>query len=157
MRDRANDTVPEVIPEPAPEAISELSARVRAAVAHLYSRFRSERAHGEIGDAAIFALTQLLKAGPLSLSELSDRAHVTPGSMSQTVNRLTAGGLAVRGSDPHDGRRVLFSLTAEGDRLAREVRAQRVGWLNGRLAELTDDERAVLSRAAEVLERIADS
>lgn len=157
MGDRANDTAPEPAPESATEAISDLSARVRAAVAHLYSRFRSERAHGEIGDAAIFALTQLLKAGPLSLSELSDRAHVTPGSMSQTVNRLTAGGLAVRGRDPSDGRRVLFSLTAEGDRLTSEVRAQREGWLNGRLAELTDDERAVLSRAAEVLERIADS
>lgn len=143
--------------EPSTPAIPELSARVRAAVAHLYSRFRSERTHGEIGDAAIFALTQLLKAGPLSLSELSERAHVTPGSMSQTVNRLTAGGLAVRGRDPQDGRRVLFSLTAEGDRLASEVRAQRAGWLNARLAELTDDERAVLARAAEVLERIADS
>lgn len=146
-------------PEPTgPElSVPELSAQVRTAVARLYSRFRSERAEGEVGDAALSVLIQLLKAGPLSLGELSEHAHVTPGSMSQTVNRLTAGGLAVRGRDPHDGRRVLFSLTDEGARLATQVRAQRIGWLNTRLAALPDPDRAVLARAAEVLQAIADS
>lgn len=137
--------------------IPELSAQVRTAVARLYSRFRSERADGEVGDAALSVLIQLLKAGPLSLGELSERAHVTPGSMSQTVNRLTAGGLAVRGRDPQDGRRVLFSLTDEGAQLATQVRAQRIGWLNTRLAALPESDRAVLARAAEVLQAIADS
>lgn len=140
-----------------PLPIPELSARVRTAVARLYSRFRSERTPGEVGDAALAVLIQLLKAGPLSLGELSDRARVTPGSMSQTVNRLAAGGLLVRGRDPRDGRRVLFSLTDAGERQASEARAQRVGWLNARLAELPQADRAVLARAAEVLEAIADS
>ena len=137
--------------------IPELSAQVRTAVARLYSRFRSERADGEVGDAALSVLIQLLKAGPLSLGELSESAHVTPGSMSQTVNRLTAGSLAVRGRDPQDGRRVLFSLTDEGAQLATQVRAQRIGWLNTRLAALPESDRAVLARAAEVLQAIADS
>ena len=137
--------------------VPELSARVRTAVTRLYSRFRSERSDGEVGDAALAVLIQLVKVGPLSLGELSERARVTPGSMSQTVNRLARGGLVVRGRDPHDGRRVLFSLTDEGARLATEARAQRVGWLNARLAELPAADRAVLARAAEVLEAIADS
>ena len=63
----------------------------------------------------------------------------------------------MRGRDPHDGRRVLFSLTDEGARLATQVRAQRIGWLNTRLAALPDPDRAVLARAAEVLQAIADS
>lgn len=137
--------------------VPELSAQVRTAVARLYSRFRSERADGEVGDAALAVLNQLLKAGPLSLGELSERARVTPGSMSQTVNRLTTGGLAVRGRDPQDGRRVLFSLTDEGARLATQARDQRVGWLNARLAALPEADRVVLARAAEVLQAIADS
>jgi predicted ArsR family transcriptional regulator len=53
----------------------------------------------------MFVLTLLRKHGPLTLPDLSDRARVTPGSMSQTVNRLTADGHVTRSRDPHDRRR----------------------------------------------------
>jgi DNA-binding MarR family transcriptional regulator len=62
---------------------------------------------------------------PQTLTELSEHDRVSPASMSQTVNRLTSAGYAVRTRDPSDGRKVLFSATAEGDELAGAARAQR--------------------------------
>jgi DNA-binding MarR family transcriptional regulator len=139
------------------DATERLGAEVRSAVSRVYSRFRSERATGELGDAAVGVLAQLLKHGPSSLSELSERARVTPGSMSQTVNRLAAGGYLVRGRDLADGRRVLFTATPEGLATAAAARGRGRAWLNARLDELDVDDRAVLAHAARILAKIADS
>ena len=134
-----------------------LSADVRAAVGRVYSRFRSERTPGELGDAAVGVLHRLRKYGPQSLTALSDHARVTPGSMSQTVNRLTADGYAVRAADPADRRRVLFQPTAKGIAVSTASLAGSVSWLNAQVERLTDAERDLLGRAVTVLQKIADS
>ena len=136
---------------------SELNAELRTAVARLYRRFRSERQDGELGDAAVAVLVRLVRAGPQSLSALSEHEHVTPGSMSQTVNRLTAAGYAVRGKDPDDGRRVLFTVTPEGERLGTAIRERSLVWFDGELARFTDEQRRILHEAAVLLTTIADS
>ncbi|MFF3855709.1 MarR family winged helix-turn-helix transcriptional regulator [Micromonospora sp. NPDC002575] len=147
----------EPLPEPMPVPTPELNADLRAAVARLYSRFRSERAPGEIAEAAVFVLTLLRKHGPLTLTELSERARVTPGSMSQTVNRLTAEGYAVRRRDSSDGRRVLFVITDSGTAIADASRQHRESWLSARLDALTPAQRRVLAEASQILRDIADS
>jgi DNA-binding MarR family transcriptional regulator len=139
------------------EEDSTLSADVRIAVGRLYSRFRSERTPGELGDAAMGVLHRLRKYGPQSLTALSDHARVTPGSMSQTVNRLTTDGYAIRISDPADGRRVLFEPTAAGIQLSTEALARSMSWLDSQIEQLTEPERTVLRQAASLLRRIADS
>jgi DNA-binding MarR family transcriptional regulator len=102
-------------------------------------------------------LTHLHKHGPQTLTELSEHDRVSPASMSQTVNRLTSAGYAVRTRDPGDGRKVLFSATAAGDELASATRAQRNAWLDEQLRALSAEERAVIARAAALLSSIADS
>ncbi|MGH3169989.1 MAG: MarR family winged helix-turn-helix transcriptional regulator [Trebonia sp.] len=97
------------------------------------------------------------KHGPQTLTELSEHDRVSPASMSQTVNRLTSAGYAVRARDPGDGRKVLFSATAAGHELAYAARAQRTAWLDERLRALSAEDRAVIARAAALLSRIADS
>src|SRR5437588_12669789 len=84
---------------------TDLGGQVRSAVGRLYRRFRSERPEGGLGDAALEVLSRLHKHGPQTLTELSDHDRVSPASMSQTVNRLTSAGYAVRTSDPHDRRK----------------------------------------------------
>ena len=108
---------------------ADLGGQLRSAVGRLYRRFRSERPEGGLGDAALDVLTRLHKRGPQTLTELSEHDRVSPASMSQTVNRLTSAGYAVRTGDPDDRRKVLFSATAEGDELASATRAQRNAWL----------------------------
>jgi len=134
-----------------------LGGQVRSAVGRLYRRFRSERPEGSLGDAALEVLTYLHKHGPQTLTELSEQGRVSPASMSQTVNRLTSAGYAVRTRDLDDRRKVLFSTTAEGDELASATRAQRNAWLDQRLQAFSAEDRAVIARATALLASIADS
>jgi DNA-binding MarR family transcriptional regulator len=143
--------------QPAEVAAADLGGQVRSAVGRLYRRFRSERPEGGLGDAALAVLTRLHKHGPQTLTELSEHDRVSPASMSQTVNRLTSAGYAVRTRDPDDRRKVLFSATTEGDELASATRAQRNAWLDQRLQALSTEDRAVIARATALLSSIADS
>ena len=135
----------------------ELAEQLTQAVGRTYRRFRAERASGQLGDAAMAVLGHLDRYGSATLTELSEHERVTPGSMSQTVNRLAELGYIARGADPGDGRRVLFHVTEDGSRIAREARARRYAWFNDRLAERTDEERQALAIAASVLQEIANS
>ena len=141
---------------PSPE-VAELSSDVRSAVARLYRRLRSQLETGELGETALTVLTRLDDEGPQTLTELSQAFQVTPASMSQTVNRLTATGYAVRSPDPGDGRRVLLAATETGSQLARASRARRHAWLQERVAALGPDDRATLARAATLLSAMADA
>ncbi len=138
-------------------AESDLGAQVRSAIGRLYRRFRSERVDGSLGDTALAVLTRLHKLGPQTLTELSEYDHVAPASVSQTVNRLTTAGYAVRTRDPNDRRKVLFSATAEGTSLAADARTQRNAWLDAQLNALSADDRRAIARASALLGEIADS
>src|SRR5580692_5514153 len=123
---------------------ADLGGQVRSAIGRLYRRFRSERPEGGLGDTALAVLTRLHKHGPQTLTELSEHDRVSPASMSQTVNRLTSAGYAVRTRDPDDRRKVPFSAAAEGNELASAARAQRNAWLDQRLQALSAEDRAVM-------------
>lgn len=133
-----------------------LGAQVRSAVGRLYRRFRSERPEGGLGDTALEVLSRLQKRGHQTLTELSAYDHVTPASMSQSLNRLTSAGYAIRVPDPSDRRKVLFSATPDGAELARLARTQRDTWLDARLRELSSEEQDVIARACDLLAGIAD-
>ena len=126
-------------------------------MARLYRRLRSQLETGELGETALTVLTRLDDEGPQTLTELSHALQVTPASMSQTVNRLTAIGYAVRSPDPGDGRRVLLAVTEAGSELAQASRARRHAWLQERVAALGPDDRATLARAAALLTAMADA
>jgi DNA-binding MarR family transcriptional regulator len=138
-------------------SLGELGQELTRAISRIHRRFRSERGYGELGDSAMTVLTVLARTGPQTLKSLSEREHVTPGSMSQTVNRLTDAGYASRSVDPEDGRRVLFAATEHGSALALEAREHRHAWLRARLAERSVDDRRALDRAARIMLEIADS
>lgn len=134
-----------------------LGGQVRSTVGRLYRRFRSERPDGSLGDTALEVLTRLYKNGPQTLTQLSEHDHVAPASMSQTVNRLTATGYAVRTPDPNDRRKVLFSPTPEGAELAHAARIQRNAWLDAHLQALSPEDQDTIARACALLSNIADS
>jgi DNA-binding MarR family transcriptional regulator len=132
-----------------------LGAQVRSAVWRLYRRFRSERPEGSLGDTALEVLTRLHKHGPQTLTQLSQYDQVAPASMSQSVNRLTSSGYAVRTPDPNDRRKVLFSTTPEGAELAGAARNQRHAWLDAQLDALSPEDQDVIARACVLLSTIA--
>jgi DNA-binding MarR family transcriptional regulator len=135
----------------------DLGGQLRTMVWRLYRRFRSQRLEGSLGDTALDVLTRLYKNGPQTLTELSDYDHVAPGSMSQSVNRLTSAGYAIRTPDPKDHRKVLFSATPKGAELALAERNERHAWLDRRLRALSPEDQLVIARACALLGEIADS
>lgn len=77
--------------------------------------------------------------------------------MSQTVNRLTSAGYAVRTSVPGDRRKVLLDTTSDGAVLALAIRTQRNAWLDRQLRSLGPEDQATIARACDLLGIIADS
>jgi DNA-binding MarR family transcriptional regulator len=140
----------------APGELADLSGLVRSTMGKLYRRFRSERAEGTLGDTALEVLTYLEKNGPHTLTQLSEVGRVAPASMSQSVNRLTSAGYAIRIPDPSDRRKVLFSTTTEGAELAIATRIHRNAWLDLQIQALSLEDQSTIARACELLGGIAD-
>ncbi|WP_344668757.1 MarR family transcriptional regulator [Catenulispora yoronensis] len=98
---------------------------------------------------AAATLGSLQRRGPRRITELATAQGVTQPSMTQLLRRLEDAGLVGRVPDPTDGRVVLIELTEAGDRTLRNRWSTRLARLDTLLATLSDEERAVLERAAE--------
>lgn len=90
-----------------------------------------------------------------TLTELSQQAQVAPASMSQSVNRLTSAGYAIRSHDPNDGRKAMFSATSGGTEPALAARRQRNEWLDAQLQALSRGDQNTIARACVLLDTIA--
>jgi DNA-binding MarR family transcriptional regulator len=134
---------------------TQLAEALRDAITRLNRRVRQARPVGDLTGTQLSALTSLELAGALTPRELADVERVQPPTMTKIVAKLEARGLVQRTPHPTDGRQVILSSTG----LAREILGQydtvRDEWLAERLAELTPDERDVLTRAASLLIRLA--
>ena len=87
--------------------------------------------------------------------ELADAERISPPGMSAHLDRLEAAGLIVR-TRGADRRRVGLTLSPEGKRVLRAIRAQRNAWLAERLALLTNRERAAIEAAIAPLARLLE-
>jgi DNA-binding MarR family transcriptional regulator len=137
-------------PQPPP-----LAGRLRLAVVRLNRRLRAQRPDATVTLTQLSALSCLHKHGPMTPGELAARERVQPPSMTRVIAALEERGLASRAPHPTDGRQAIVTVTATGaDYLAAEA-AARERWLDHRLAELTVEERALLARAVELIDRMA--
>jgi DNA-binding MarR family transcriptional regulator len=132
-----------------------LASRLRLAVMRLARRMRAERAETSLSLTQLAALATLERHGPLTPGELAAQERVQPPSMTRVVASLHDAGLVSRRPHPTDGRQVLLEVAPSAVALLREDRRRREAWLARRLRELDDDDREVLRRAADVLDRLA--
>ncbi|XVV04377.1 MarR family winged helix-turn-helix transcriptional regulator [Actinosynnema sp. CA-248983] len=132
-----------------------LASRLRLAVVRLTRRLRAQRVNSAISLTQVSALSTLHKCGPLTPGELAAKEGVQPPSMTRVIAALEEYGFATRRPHPTDGRQAIVELTEAGLAYIDEEVSAREAWLDKRLAELTPDERAVLSRAAEIIDRMA--
>jgi DNA-binding MarR family transcriptional regulator len=140
---------------PRARALPSSASELRVVLGQLARRLRAENtlpvSHGMV-------LARLERDGPATTSGLAAAERVRPQSMSQTVADLGASGLVERTPDPTDGRRILISITEQGRATLAEDRARRDGWLASAIeADLTPEEQEILSRAVEILHRLAQS
>ena len=100
-------------------------------------------------------LLWLIRGNPgLSLRELATEERISPPALSGHVDRLEKAGLIKRVRDEGDRRRVDLTLTGEGERLLKRVRARRTTWLADRLRGLDADEIGAIEAAIEPLGRL---
>ena len=142
-------------PRLSPSAV-QASSEVRTVISRLRRRIlkASEIEDITLGQASVLA--RLSGKDGVTASELAAADGVRHQSMTATIASLAAMGLVERNPDPGDGRRLLITLTPEGQRRVEEGRQARTEWLAGRLQDrCTEEERQAVIAAMAVLQRLA--
>ena len=133
----------------AAEQVARSFKRAMAAVRRL--RGRESHRPGELTDAQYSLLFCLRGEGQMSLRDLADAADLSPASVTEMLEGLTAAGLVKRERSDRDRRVVFTSLTHSGRSLVEERRARFEPRLRAALEPFGEDELVV---AARVLERL---
>ena len=131
-----------------------VASRLGMSVMRLERRLR-QRSAGGVTASQYAALVTISKKGELTLGELAAAEGVAPPSMTRIAANLEQAGLVERRPDPLDRRVARVALSAKGAELLAEARTLRTLYLSDRLSELAPEEVEVLSRAAELLIRLA--
>jgi DNA-binding MarR family transcriptional regulator len=135
--------------------VAALAEHLRVALARTNRRLRQE-AGGEIGPTLTAALATIGRHGPITPSELAARERIQRPTATRLVAKLEDRDLVGRAADPRDARSCLLSITPEGEALLREMRTRKDAFLAQRLRSLSADDRAVLARAADLLEGLLE-
>ena len=128
---------------------------LHSAAIHLLRGVRKEDVQTGLGPARLSALSVLVFAGPMRLTDLARIEQVKPPTMTKVIAGLEAGGFVKRRADSEDARAVKLEATAHGRKLLQEGRRRRVKRLAEALQALTSDELEVLARAAPIVERVS--
>ena len=138
-----------------PAQRSAVADALHSAAIHLLRGVRKEDERTGVGPARLSALSVLVFAGPLRLTELARIEQVKPPTMTKVVAGLEAAGLVRRRTDAEDARAVRLEATPRGTKLLQEGRRRRVARLAAALQSLAPDELEVLARAAAIIERVS--
>jgi DNA-binding MarR family transcriptional regulator len=101
-----------------------------------------------------FRMLAMLHESPRTLSELAANHHVTPSTMSRTIDVLVRKDWVARETDPADRRQVILTLTNEGLAMFRALGRYTQDIVTARLAQLDDQERARLYDGLTVLRKL---
>ncbi len=134
----------------------ETVTRTRLAILRLARRLRQQALPG-ITPSQQSALAAIEVRGPLTLGALAAFENVRPPSITRIVAALETEGWVERTTDPDDRRVTSVQVSARGRKELRRIREERNAWLAERLAELDEDEHALLVAALPVLEKLIDT
>jgi DNA-binding MarR family transcriptional regulator len=132
-----------------------LASRLRLAVVRLNRRLRAQRIGDDLTLTQVAALSTLHKCGPLTPGQLAAKEGVQPPSMTRVIAALEELRFVERRPHPTDGRQAIVELSESGRGYVQKAISVREAWLDRQLAELGDEEREVLSKAAEIIDRMA--
>ena len=96
----------------------------------------------------------------MAFKELGNRTLITKGTLTGVVDRLATRGLVERAASPDDGRSTIVRLTAEGERVFREVFEPHLAFLAPAVESLPEcgrkDLEKRLRQLREALEKRSD-
>ena len=132
----------------------DVADRLHSIAIHVLRRLRGVDAASGLSGPRLSALSVVVFAGPLTLSQLADAEQVRRPTMTRLVQALQRAGYVRRLADPGDGRVTRITATPQGVRLMHEGRGRRVRLLAALLADLPAADRAALKRAVAALEGV---
>ncbi|MFD5448303.1 MarR family winged helix-turn-helix transcriptional regulator [Streptomyces sp. NPDC127100] len=134
-----------------PDASSE---ELIIAVERMIRYVRHSARTGGLSTAASSTLARLSREGSQRLTELARSEGVSQPNMTQLVTRLERTGLVRRVADRSDGRGVLVEITAAGQEVFAQRRAERAQALGRLIGELTEPEQQATRTALLALARV---
>src|SRR5690606_1817842 len=78
-----------------------------------------------------------------------------PPSMTRLIAPLESNGWITRRPHPTDGRQAIVEVPEDGRKLIEQEVMARERWLDSQLSDISEEERAILCRATEIIDRIA--
>jgi DNA-binding MarR family transcriptional regulator len=133
----------------------EIADKLHSAAIHLLRRLRAEDDAMNLSPTRLSALSVVVFAGPVTLSDLAAAEQVRLPTISRLIKDLEAEGLVRRLKAGDDARVQRVAATAKGKKLLHEGRRRRVSRLAADLAALSTAERERLGEAAELMERLS--
>jgi DNA-binding MarR family transcriptional regulator len=132
----------------------EIADELHSAALHLVRMVRTVDAEMGLSPARASALSVLVFGGPRTVGALAEAEGVRSPTMTRLVNGLEVDDLVRRRAGDGDRRQVIVEATPGARRLLQSGRRRRVELLEGLVAELGDEDREVLRRAAALMERV---
>ena len=132
-----------------------MASRLRLAVTRTARRMRQE-SDPSLSPTQTAALATIERRGPLTPSELASIERVQRPTISRVGARLVEAGLVERLPDELDRRGARLRVTDEGRRRLHEVRSRKTAYLAERIERLGPEERDLLMRASDLLERLLE-
>lgn len=135
-------------------SVTDLADSLHSSAIHLLRRLRIEDERSGLSAPRLSALSVIVFAGPVTISELAAAEQVRTPTISRLVKELEGSGLVARARDPGDDRVQRLTATSRGRRLLIEGRKRRVSRLSRDLERLSERDRKVLREAARILEEL---
>jgi DNA-binding MarR family transcriptional regulator len=135
---------------------AELASRLRVALWRATRRLRRESDPG-MTLTAHAALVTIETHAPITPGQLATHEGVRRPTMTRTIQGLLERGLITRAPDPLDGRVSWLQVSPEGKRILNRARLRSDAFLSKRLKHLTPQERETLTKATQLLDRLAEA
>lgn len=133
----------------------EIADKLHSAAIHLLRRLRTEDDASGLSATRLSALSVVVFAGPVALSDLAAAEQVRLPTISRLIKDLEREGLVRRVKTKDDARVQRVEATPKGRKLLMEGRRRRVARLAADLAALSPAERRLLGEAAVLMEHVS--
>jgi DNA-binding MarR family transcriptional regulator len=126
------------------------------AIGLLVRRVRAVSASDDLSWTEAAVMARLATTGPATTADLARAESVKPQSMGTTIAALEEMRMVERKPHPTDGRQVNIALTAKGAAVRKSSKDAKRTWLAQAIAQLDEQERATLFKAAEIIRRLVE-
>lgn len=135
-----------------------LATKLRPVLTRLVRKLRKlSPADTPLSQSERSVLVLLEQNGELLSAELAVMEKITPQSMGQIINHLSALNLINKKVSPTDKRKILLSISAQGAKMIQQVRNERDEWLSKALRQTcTPAEQQILLQAIDSLNKLVD-